>query len=134
MNQFLLTGKKYYIILWSNNHFWEHDFRILKMKNMHTVLECVSDMESLHSNRAVRICWMGRVYKLEWNCRSRPEMTEYNIRYHTWYNLHTILPECFLNIGPQCWRTLPKHCLNFSPQCRGATLPQHSHNIAWALF
>ena len=53
----------------------------------------------------------------------------------------TMLPECCLDVSPQCWErhchnvhaTYPEQCLNIDPQCWGATLPQYSHNVAWTL-
>ena len=59
-----------------------------------------------------------RKFKFECNCHSRLKMTKYIIGHQCWYNIHTMLPECCLNVGLQCW---------------GATFPQCLHNIAWML-
>ena len=61
---------------------------------------------------------VGNVSKIQilCNCYSGPKRTKYKIRHQHWHNVHTTLPECFLNCGPHYW---------------GATLPQHSHSIAW---
>ena len=61
---------------------------------------------------------MCRKFKLECNSHSGPKPTEYNVGHQHWDNIHTILPEHCVNVGPQCW---------------APTLRWHSHNIAWML-
>ncbi len=125
----------------------------MKNINSKTVLECVFDMESLHSNRAVWIYWgiFLKIHHLPVNSAAMVGsitdkcllMWLYQCRESCWcckcvensnLDVTVILdlyrPSTMLSTNVE---TMPEHCLNVGPQCWALTITQHSCNVAWML-
>ena len=128
INSFSLL--KIMIYLYGQNyHNRKHNLVVLKMKTLHskTVLESVSDMESLHSNTAVWI-YMEKCHSGTKSLGlSRPKKAlDTNVR--------TTFTQCCLTISSNVQHkgVLPPHnSQNFAlklSQCWRVMLPQRSHN------
>ena len=91
----------------------------------------------LQCKKLFLILQMCRKFKFGCGCHSGPKTTKYNVGHPPWYNIHTTLPECCLNVG-WCRSTLWQCCGNIGVLVEiqhwyniHTTLPECCLNVGW---